>query len=291
MPEQPALPPPTEPSPDLRPTVPSTRSAKAGIVYAPSSMPETPIQRALWGVGGGIGCLLLLLLAVAIPTFLATSSVTATVGRFEQLWGVLSEAEPPRAQVNASETIVNYVRPLGQLVSTSAQLAQADLLIQVEQGTLSTCNHAARHVITGTIEAGVDLLTVQAENVRYDANTDTYFLTLPHPQITSCRVDFIDQYEQERGLIGCNPDWDSVRQLAQYSALIGIRDDAIDGGILLTAERNTEQALVGFISALTDANVVIAFEGNPTPLPASCQPEPPRNWVYQTELDRWLKTN
>jgi hypothetical protein len=40
--------------------------------------------------------------------------------------------------------------------------------------------------------------------------------------------------------------------LAQYSALIGIRDDAIDGGILLTAERNTQQALVGFISALTE---------------------------------------
>ena len=282
MSKKPSLPPTAEPSAESRPT----EIIKDGVLA-----PETAAQRTLWGVGGGMGCLLLLLLAVVIPIFVTTASVTATVGRFEQVWRVLVGAETSQAQVTASETIVNYVRPLGQLVSTSAQLAQADLLIQVEQGTLSTCNHAARHVITGTIEAGVDLLNIQAENVRYDAPSNTYFLTLPHPQITSCRVDFIDQYEEERGLIGCNPDWDSVRQLAQYSALIGIRDDAIDGGILLTAERNTQQALVGFISALTDANVVIAFEGNPTPLPASCQPEPPRNWVYQAELDRWLKTN
>jgi len=140
------------------------------------------------------------------------------------------------------------------------------------------CNHSANHVASATIEAGIDLYQIDSTAVQYDQITDTYTLRIPRPTITNCYVDFIDQYDRRQSGPTCTVDWDDARQIAQYEALVAFREDAIEGGLLVTAERDTQLALSSFITALTGSQVVIEFTDEATAQAEGCAPTPPRDW-------------
>ena len=101
--------------------------------------------------------------------------------------------------------------------------------VNISQGTLNACGYGASHVVQGTIEAGIDLTKIGANDLRYDAARQTYVLTVPPPELTSCRVDYIRQYDQS--FTECTVDWDEARLLANYMALTQFRDEAIEGGV------------------------------------------------------------
>lgn len=255
------------------------------IVQAMDGEQARPTRNGcLWGIVGAVGCLAVLLV---IPVVLTLMGVT-TVGGLLSSIGVSLGAVPQQATVISTQTIVQGIQPMGQLVSVSAQLAKADVQVNITQGALNSCGYGANHVVQGTVEAGIDLMQLTDDNLGYDAARETYVLVVPAPQLTSCRVDYIRQYSGS--FTTCGVNWDEARLLANYMSLTSFRDDAIEGGILDRAEMETRLVLGNFIRMLTGHPVEIVFQEAETPvLPPSCQPDVPQGWIYNPTGNVWQK--
>lgn len=248
-----------------------------------------PARSGCLGFVAGVGgCAVLVVVIIGALIALGVTSVNSVIGGIGGLFGVGTSAPPPVANVISSRTLVQGIQPLGQLVSVSSQLAKADVYVGVGQGALNACGFSANHVVQGAVEAGVDLTQIREENIRYDEARDTYIVTVPAPQLTSCRVDFIRQYD--RSFTTCAVDWDEARLLANYEALIDFRDDAIEGGILTRAETETRLVLGNFVRLLTGKQVEIVFEqAAEAAYPVSCTPDVPQGWRFVPENNHWTK--
>lgn len=243
----------------------------------------------LWGLLGMGGCLSLPLIILAIAILLGVTSVTNVIDNITGALRDIFEGQPRTATIQSTSTIVNSVQPLGQLVSVSVQLARADIHAQITDGFQNACGFSASHVIQGAVEAGVDLTALREEDINYNPLTQTYTLTLPPPQLTSCRVDYIRQYDRSTTL--CAVDWDELRLIAQYNGLTGLRNDALEGGILIRAEDEAQAVLTNFLALATGRTIEVVFrqpeEGVATPLPPSCDPPVPTGWTYDPQTDSW----
>ncbi len=239
------------------------------------------------------GCGVILIVVVIALVLIIPGTI---VGLFN---GIVSQFNasipPPVASIISTQTIVTGIQPLGQLVSVSSQLAVADIEVNVSQGALNACAFGANHVVQGAVEAGIDLTQLSENNIRYDAERDVYVITIPPPQLTSCRVDYIRQYE--RSFTTCNVDWDEARLIAQYLTLIQFRDTAVEGGILRRAESETRLVLGNFIRLVTGSEVEIVFEepslttAEPGALyPPSCSPDVPAGWSINPNGE-WTRSN
>ncbi len=253
----------------------------------PASQP--PAQRrgrgCFYATIGSLGCVILILI---IPLTLLILGVTSTSSLISSLGGVLGVGQPPKASVISSQTIVEGIQPLGQLVSISVQLAKADIRVNINQGTADACGYGASHVAQGTVQAGIDLTKIKPGDLTYDSARQTYVLTLPQPQLTSCSVDYIRQYDQS--FTTCSVDWDEARLLASYMALTSFRDDAVEGGILSRAQTQTQVVLGNFVRLLTGHPIEIDFAGPAaTEVPASCSPDVPAGWSYSAANGVWTK--
>ncbi len=132
------------------------------------------------------------------------------------------------------------------------------------------------------------------DSIKYDESAKTYTITSPAAQLTSCRIDYIDQYDNSK--TACGADWDGARQLAQYEAIGDFVKDSIEGGILDRAQKQAQQTLGNFIQLLyksvvgTDVIVKINFKANnASSIPSSCNPNPPQGWVYDEATKVWTK--
>lgn len=250
-----------------------------------------PVQIAL-GCFTLIGSLAFMaLIGASITLFAGWLTLNSLLSPFRNFLPWLTE--PTTAHVVSSRTLVSSIKPLGQLVSVSAEVAQADIFVSVNTGGLQLCNHSANHVAQGAVEAGVDITQVGEDSVSYDEATNTYTITLPAPSITSCRIEYIRQYELSGGNPTCGIDWDEVRVLGQYEATKLFAQDTIKAGILARAERETTLLMQSFIGALTNgAQVKVVYAAaDGTELPPSCQPQLPRGWEFDAEQNAWVKTN
>jgi hypothetical protein len=237
---------------------------------------------------GLIGCFLVLAVVLAVILLIVTTGFDNVVNGVNRTLDRILNAPPPVASVVSTQTIVQGIQPMGQLVSISAQLAKADIFVGVQQGALNACGFGANHVAQGTIEAGINLAQVTEDDVSYNAATDTYTLSLPAAQLTSCRVDFIRQYD--RTTTACSVDWDEARMLANYTSLVEFRDDALEGGILNRAQQEARLVLGNFVQLLTGSNVEIVFKPpDGAAMHASCQPEVPQGWVFNPDTGAWIK--
>lgn len=305
------LPPTTLPETAAPPTselLPIQEIVAANADY--QGLPPAPVYRqehggcrgCLWLVGGMGGCLVIVVVIALLPVIFGVTTLNALIGG---LVGTF-RGEPPTASIASTQTIITGIQPLGQLVSISAQLAKADVNVGIGQGALNACGFSASHVVQGAVEAGIDLTRIDETDITYDAVRDIYRLTVPAPQLTSCRVDYIRQYD--RSFTTCNVDWDEARLLANYVTLIDFRDTSIEGGILNRAEGETRLVLGNFIRLLTgkDAEIVFQQPGIPdaaatasvegtnavstAPLyPASCSPEVPQGWFFNNAIGNWQR--
>lgn len=258
----------------------------------PNSIPKS----GGWGFNeAALGCLALTGIIVLIVVTGVAVSILSGVWTFN---GVLASigsffGQPTTAEVIPSRTIVTSLQPLGQLVSISVEVAKADIGVSVHTGGINLCGHSANHVAQGVIEAGVDITRIEEDSINYNEATDTYTLTLPPPNITSCRVEYIRQYERSGGAVACGVDWDTVRLLAQHQALSTFAADTIEGGILSRAERETTMLMQSFVRALTGSEVRVMYSNRDAEaaLPPSCQPQLPRGWAYNEDQNSWVKTD
>ncbi|MGQ9908769.1 MAG: DUF4230 domain-containing protein [Candidatus Flexifilum sp.] len=271
------------PPPNLLPS--GLRAAVPPSGYGAPEPPRERVNGCAYGCAGMGGCLLLIGVAVLVLVLTGVTSVGNLIGG---IGSALGAGRAPVANVLTTQTVVTSIQPLGQLVSVSAQLAKADIFVGIEAGLANACGFGANHVAQGAVEAGIDLTQLTASDIQYDALRNTYVIALPAPALTSCRVDYIRQYD--RTTTACNVDWDEARFLAQYTALIDFRDDAIEGGILTRARSEARDVIANFISLTTGANVEVNFREptQPVPLPPSCQPDPPQGWV-QNASGTWTR--
>ena len=194
-----------------------------------------------------------------------------------------------RASIEMENLVLLSIQPLGQLVSVSNQYAEPNISVSVQDGFLGLCGGAVNHVVKGTVEAGFDLYKVEAMDVVHEEEGDSWILQLPPPELTSCRIDYIRQYERTFTL--CRKDWDEYRLLAESVVLPKIVDEALAEGILDTAEQEASFALGSFLRALTgSSNIHIEFRDEPVAdLPASCTRELPPGWQFDEDSDSWVK--
>ena len=274
------------------------RASAPQVIPPPVKVPRQNAgcgRGCLYIVGGGCGLLGILVIAViALVIILPTAAVSSLLNGIGQALGV--QTTPPVASVTSTESIVTGIQPLGQLVSVSVQLAQADVQVSVSQGFAGACGYTANHVAQGAIEAGVDLTQIGIDDIRFDEARNVYVLTVPAPELTSCRVDYIRQYEVTGTL--CAVDADEARLLANYVSLSQFRDTALEGGILSRAENETRIVLGNFVRAVTGENVEIVFEqpalataeatAEPETFASSCAPAAPPGWV-QNARGEWIK--
>lgn len=268
-------------------TEPSLETESPLLPHQGESEPEVTRRRGcLWLIAGAFGCLLILALVPLLGVVFGVTTVAGISQGFQAMWGN-SVPNPAIATVVPSQTIVTGIQPLGQLVSISVQLAQADISVGIQQGTGNVCGISASHVAQGTIEAGIDFAAVGEDDVSYDEATNTYTIRLPAPQLTSCRVDYIRQYDRSTTL--CSVDWDEARLIANYTSLLSFRDDALEGGILTRAQQQTQVVVDAFVQSLTGANVEITFDTTARAVPASCQPELPPGWTVDPTTGTWIR--
>ena len=270
----------------IPPPPPLTGTVMTNEAIYDDDPPRRGCSGCAWGVGGALGCLFLLILPIVVLLLLGTITVN---GLFSGIQNVFTP-KPAVATVFSTQTIVTGIQPMGQLVSVSSQLAKADIAIGIQQGALNACGFSANHVAQGSVEAGIDLTKIGATDVQYDATNNTYTVLLPAAELTSCRIDFIRQYE--RSLTACPVDWDEARLLANYEALNGFKTDAVEGGILKRAESEARTVIGNFVTALTGAKVQIVFKtvDGPAVLPSSCVPQVPLGWTYDATKQAWIQT-
>lgn len=196
-----------------------------------------------------------------------------------------------KAQVNSSQTIVQGIQPLGQLVSYRTQMAKVGIEINIRRGIGQVCYFWGIHAAQAAIDAGIDLTQVNESDVVFNEAENAYTLTLPSPEITSCNLDPMQtqQYEKGGDTPLCPMDWDEVRRLASYVALRDFRTEAVEGGLLEAAKRQAEIVLSNFIKAFTNAETVTITYREPTEIvyPPSCDPKIPGTWRWDDSIQAW----
>lgn len=227
------------------------------------------------------GCFALIALLIVSPCIgLAIVILSGNAALSGMLSSVMNFLDPPSTvNVVSSRTIVHSLQGLGQLVTVSSEVAKADIQVSVNEGFLNAGSYSAKHVAVGVIEAGIDIAARDKDHVSYDSTANTYTLRLPPPNITSCRIEHIDQYGGSLTILPA--DWDLLRQLAQHDAIKQFAQDMIEGGILERAKEETTLRMGNFIRALTGSQAHIEYEelDGEAKLPPSCQPDPPSGWV------------
>ncbi len=269
--------------------------APAPTLVYPAAAPPTgvgapaPARRGINWLG--IGCLLTVvvcLVIVAVPVIMGVDILSRIgEGINYMVAGIQSGFQTdPVARVTGTQTVINSIQPLGQVVSVEMQLAKANMSVDIRQGLLNACSFSASYVAQGAVEAGIDLTRIGPDDINYNGLTDTYTLTLPPPQLTGCRIDLVDQYNESVTL--CVVDWDSARQLGQYIALNEFRDDALESNILGRAQQQTTLVIGNFVRSLTGSNVTIVYREDAPGLPPSCLPDPPDVWSYDPAQEAWV---
>jgi hypothetical protein len=267
----------------------NTPQTRRVVIQRTTAAPAAPyvVEKS----GGGRGCIWAALIMVLAPLLLMIGLVFAGIttlnnirGGFEAMFRGFNR--PAEVTMASSQTIVTNIQSMGQLVSISAQMAKADIEVHIQQGVLGATSFTTRHVAQGTVEAGIDLTHISPDNVSYDGFTDTYTITLA--QLTSCRVDYIRQYDYSGTVLPV--DRDEARLLAQYKTLVEFRDDALESGVLNRAQQQATLVFGNVVKTLTNSNVQIEFAGDQPLLPSSCEPPIPGNWNYDPANQTWTRS-
>lgn len=240
---------------------------------------------------------------IAIVILIIVVGSIASAGSIQKLVAQISDffnPPPASASVISSLSIINSVQPLAELVTTRVELAKINVQVSVDYGSLSGCSHTAAYAVAGEFEAGVDLGELQPGAVSYDEATNTYTVRLPGARLTDCTIRDLARYDViGLGICPSGANRDHTQPLARYVALNEFRDEVLENGILNRAQREAQIIITNFVTAVVAASspadakpaVRIEFEQQDALRPASCQPNPPGGWEFDTTTNRWNQNN
>lgn len=228
------------------------------------------------------------------PTFSPTATSTPTSTRTDTPTptNTNTHTSTPTHTPIPPRTILTGIRALGRLVTIQQELALVDL--DVLNPASRACAYSAKHVAKGVIEAGIDLTAIGEGNIRYQFLGHSYTVTAPKPVISSCRVEYIRQYDQRGGgtAFCFHNNWQEMRDIGEALAMEHFVQEALESGILEKAERQSKLVLGNFINRLTGANANIEYEDRTTDpaIPDSCQLDVPSGWEQDYE-GAWKREN
>ncbi|MYD09438.1 MAG: DUF4230 domain-containing protein [Chloroflexi bacterium] len=195
---------------------------------------------------------------------------------------------PTDVTVSRPVIVVKQTRAIAELVTVSSEIGTTDIDVEIHQGFLNAGYYSASHIAIGAVDAGINFEKFTEDAI--ELRDDTYTIKLPAPEITSCRIEYIDQNQHSLTLLSA--DWDMVRQIAHAEAIDGFARDMIEEGILERAAEEAEFRIGEFILNLTGLNSTFEFDaasGN-SELPDSCKPVPPSGWAKDTD-GAWKQTS
>jgi hypothetical protein len=203
--------------------------------------------------------------------------------------------QPAQGREFSTQTVVNSIRPLGQLTTYEAQFAKAGVGISLRWGVAGACNVGAKHAVQGTVRAAIDLTRISEDDITYDTETKTLTLNLPAPTVAACSVDEIIQYDSYGATVFCSINYDELRQVAQYTSINNFRGEAQSGGLLDRAQSQAKFLLEGFLQTLISnlpnqegVKIVIRFApATQVTYDRTCQPNPPIGWRYDAANNAW----
>lgn len=227
------------------------------------------------------------------PTYTSTPTATSTFTATATNTPTATNTATPTATTTATATntpipIFLHVRTMGKLVLISFELARADIHVGINRGL---CSHGADHVAEAAIEAGIDFGAIQRKDITYDDKSDTYSLQLSPPELTSCNVSYIDQYDRSR--TWCGTDWGELKLLGEVQSMPEFVKRAQERGIIEKTKAHAEIVLGSFVQSLTGSRADISFRNSngELQLPQSCIPEPPTGWTFDNVSSSWSYSN
>ena len=181
--------------------------------------PPAPSSRFLrWGVGLGIGVLLL------VGVLLLRSAA-----------GVMQQFTTPAEPRITQQTVVERLREVAKLVATEMTLR--DVVIYEQTRFAST--KRVLLVVTGKVSAGIDM--EHGTEVRIDSIEKRITVTLPPAQILSVDVLNVTTYDERAGLL--NPFRPEDRDLIQRRIRTQLTVAARQSGILEHADASAAKVL------------------------------------------------
>ncbi len=184
--------------------------------------------------------------------------------------------------------VIQQLETQAQLVVVQNEIAMRDFHVGVDDGI---CSHGADFSAHGVIEAGIDFAAIDEERVTFDSDKGRYFLQLPAPEYTSCRIEYIRQVENTFSL--CNPDWDRARIFAEAQTMTRFLKESEEEGLLLNAAEQSAEILEDFVRTLTGKPVIVDFDervGKPK-ISGSCVPSVPGEWYFDDTDQLWTRTS
>ena len=221
---------------------------------------------------------LILVIVFLIINFLTPVSNSLT-GLLDRL------APPPSAKIMTSQTIINSLRGIGELVTVTSDPHHREISVAVKQGILDSGYYAAKHQVEGIIEAGIDFTKINVNSLKC---AETCTLVVPAPVLTNCIITRVRQSEQSL-VIGAR-DWELLEEFARIEAISLFVDDVIEIGIFDKAKEETEIALGDFVSNLTGKVAEIVFEDQreEIELEGTCDPNLIFDWEKDSEGE-WIR--
>jgi hypothetical protein len=200
--------------------------------------------------GGGLGTTLVLAFVIVLVG-VGLGVAISTQGFMERLPVVgplLFEEE--QAQTTTSPVVVEGIQDLNQLATVRWR---ESVIVTRESGGTDLeqflVGEKVLLVAAGDVEAGVDLESLDRDDVRVSGETVT--IRLPEPEILSVSLDegATGVYDRDFGPLNVRPDDDLVEQ-ARDAAVDRLEQTARDEDILEQAERNAENGIRAFVTSL-----------------------------------------
>ncbi len=202
---------------------------------------------------------------------------------------------PARIEITNTEPIVQRIQSHGTLLST-AESHNGTFGASMRYGAAGVCYVGAQFQMFGNVQTGFDLLLLNADDVRFDAETETLEITLPGAQLTGCTIDPVRsvRFHVWGETAFCPMDDDEMRRIASYAAINSFRDMALSGGILNSAEEDVVDDFTVLFEELfpeyADLTVAVRFKERETPtIDASCTPGIPDGLVLNPQTGAWTR--
>jgi hypothetical protein len=165
-------------------------------------------------------------------------------GFLNNLRSLFTVTEPP-AKVDVRSMVVQQVRGASEL--TTAVYSMESVVPTSRERTIGGYvigKTTLLYIAHGEVRAGVDLATLQPEDVQITG--DALSLRLPPPKILDSKIDVnrSQVYDYDRGFMGLGPDVaPELQELAQRETLSKIVETACTDGVLQSANERAKLAV------------------------------------------------
>ncbi|MGB1285831.1 MAG: DUF4230 domain-containing protein, partial [Aggregatilineales bacterium] len=262
---------------------PAPVQAVLSQIYEPDSESGGCGKGCLYGLGGAAGCMLLVIGIFGAVFFGLTSAAGQSFDSVFNEFTSFLRIFTPAGSRNYDDLvlpIVDDLELLSELVTTRRNYV--DIAIsEIEMPDLlkAVYGDSAVLVVVGSVEAGIDLSQMSADDIQFNTETGNLTVELPAPQIRACFLDESQTRVVERNTgIFAQPARD-VADAARQFAIRGFLERAHEDAILDDAQIEAEQSMRELLDLILgddedndDLTITVQF-ANPDPdatLPDSC---------------------